>query len=551
MDRSELLKSRVDVVVGVNSECDLLAIFTGCVYGVNFSAVKLVMPQTLASPANAAPSVISGASAGASAVSVVEPGPLAGGTLSFNFNRTCSFSIFFCLSWSIPGSGSTTVRLPSVSDRYEPAIADTTPTAAGSPLTSAVLKVRGVSSCSNNLLNVSFPFYSRRNCSDIGAATANGSTMIASVKRNGVEFCKATFNRLPEWNQTRGYDLLNTCVNSSGQKKLVYNRDLIGTDVDVTFNFVRDGATVPGYGCNPSIAGLFCSRWGYTLDHIGIVTTVSPQNNQAFDGPSDPFVITSNDYAGAQREGRFNVNGAVILPRANVRVEWIGPANQAGTPIFNGPPATGSRTTELMAASLYSYQSPAPGQNQAISSDDPQTGIICCAAAQPAERLVELRSHVVPNDRFKLPTAETVNYTSQSGVTGPVKDPATGAPLTVAETQLENSTDCKYDRPQDLPLPPKVLAAVNGASVVDGRAIRAAWVAKVVRDWNQTCRVKTLRAVSKVRVLDQVPPDIDPATVTAAIYAKRGSWFPGWDFEVQDFKFCQGGSNGTTVCGDQ
>ena len=84
-----------------------------------------------------------------------------------------------------------------------------------------------------------------------------------------------------------------------------------------------------------------------------------------------------------------------------------------------------------------------------------------------------------------------------------------------------------------------------------GRAIRAAWVAKVVRDWNQKCRVETLRAVSKVRVLDQIPPDIDPATVTAAIYAKRGSWYPGWDFEIQDFKFCQGGAVGAPVCGDQ
>ena len=73
----------------------------------------------------------------------------------------------------------------------------------------------------------------------------------------------------------------------------------------------------------------------------------------------------------------------------------------------------------------------------------------------------------------------------------------------------------------------------------------------VIRDWNSRCRVETLRAVSKVRVLDQIPPDVSPLTVSADVYNRRGSWVPGWDYEVMDFRFCQGGANGTTVCGDQ
>ena len=82
-------------------------------------------------------------------------------------------------------------------------------------------------------------------------------------------------------------------------------------------------------------------------------------------------------------------------------------------------------------------------------------------------------------------------------------------------------------------------------------AVRAQWRAVVIRDWNTRCRVETLRAVSQVRILDQIPPDVSPLTVSADVYDRRGSWVPGWDYEVMDFRFCQGGANGTTVCGDQ
>ncbi|MFM7061939.1 MAG: hypothetical protein ACKO04_00385, partial [Actinomycetes bacterium] len=234
-----------------------------------------------------------------------------------------------------------------------------------------------------------------------------------------------------------------------------------------------------------------------------------------------------NDYAGAQREGRFNVYGATVMPRTDMRVDWIGPANKSGEPIFSGPPAVGNaRPNALMLGSLYSYMSPTAGQNPATAADDPQAGILCCAPARPAERMVELRAHVVPTGKDKLPISQAV---------------LPGVPL--ADQQVEAAAICIEKRPETLPAP----AAVSSASL----ALQASWRAAVVRDWNTLCRVQTLRAVSKVRILDQIPPDVSPLTVSADVYNRRGSWVPGWDYEVMDFRFCQGGSNGQAVCGDQ
>ena len=88
-------------------------------------------------------------------------------------------------------------------------------------------------------------------------------------------------------------------------------------------------------------------------------------------------------------------------------------------------------------------------------------------------------------------------------------------------------TNCNNDNPVNL-APPGTVSAAQ----------RTAWKAQVVTDWKQLCRTKTLRAVTKVRFLDQVPSNI---AATSPYAAKRGAWLPGFDVEVQGWRFCKGG----------
>lgn len=533
IDRSDLLRSRIEVIMGLNSNCDILQVFTGCTYGVQIDSLKLVTPQVLAPPAESLPTSTapSGQSAqtNGSAAAVLAADNSAVQFQWNSYRSGCVGPVIFGVCIGVPifrvaDSGSSTVRLPNLTDRYEPSVSDSDPSVDGT-LTSANLRVKGVSSCDNwHILDV--VLVSRIDCRDYNAANNPGAKLRVAVTRSGAPVCTAQFDFLPEWNQTRSYDLLNSCV-QGGVKRLRFNKDLIGVDLDVTFDMVRDKSL--NYGCRNigDFPGNGCNWFRYAVDYIGLQTTVATSANQAWDGPGAQALVTSNDFPGAQREGRFNVYGATVMPRTDMRVDWVGPANKSGEPVFNGPPAQGNaRPNALVLGSLYSYMSPTAGQNPNSVADDPQAGIICCSSARPAERMVELRAHTVPTDRFKLPLKDT-----------PVPN------LSLAAQQVENATNCADDHPEALPFP----AAVASASP----ALKAQWRAVVVRDWNTRCRVETLRAVSKVRVLDQIPPDVSPLTVSADVYDRRGSWVPGWDYEVMDFRFCQGGANGTTVCGDQ
>ena len=132
----------------------------------------------------------------------------------------------------VADAGSSTVRLPNLTDRYEPSVSDSDPNLDGT-LTSAYLRVKGGSSCDNfNFLNL--VTVSRIDCRDYNAANNPGAKLRVALSRGGSQVCSAQFEFLPEWNQTRAYDLLNNCV-QGGVKKLKFNKDLIGVDVDVTF----------------------------------------------------------------------------------------------------------------------------------------------------------------------------------------------------------------------------------------------------------------------------------------------------------------------------
>ncbi|MFZ4434677.1 MAG: hypothetical protein ACOYOQ_15905, partial [Microthrixaceae bacterium] len=331
IDRSDLLRSRIEVAMGLNSDCPF-GLITGCTMSVNVSRVQLETAQLLSSPREAAPSFVGAPTGGAQQLNPQNAATSDGLFAQFAFNRTCTFSIFVCLAWNISSGGTGTVRVPGLTDRYSPNLADSDPSL-DAPLASASLKVKGISFCRNGFWNVDY--ISRDDCTLAQAANASGSRLRVAVRRGGAVVCEATFEKLPEWNQTRSYDLRNGCL-QGGVKRLNYNRDLVGVDLDVAFDMRRDDSL--GTGCRPNLLGFFCDQWGYRVDYVGVSTTVSTAANQAFDGPAGQFLISSNDRANANRDARFNVWGAAVLPRADVKVEWVGPANSLGDPVVTGPP---------------------------------------------------------------------------------------------------------------------------------------------------------------------------------------------------------------------
>ena len=531
MDRSDLLKSRIEVAMGLNSGCDLFSTFTGCQYGVTVNSIRLETPQVLAPPAESAPVFVGSAS---SATQTNPQSVLAadGNSARFRSDSACQVRVWLlgCVLWRASDTMSGTVRLPSITDRYAPALADgylsTSP--ADAELQSASVRIKGISSCD------------RIGSSCVNAAVANSSpSQVRVTVRNsaGGAVCDATFQRLPEWNQTRSYDLLNNCL-SGGVKKLRYNRDLLNTSLDVRFEMVRDKNLISGCRAGPVFDPTSvirnCASWTYDVDYIGVSTTVSLPANQKFDGPTREFLVTSNDLPNVNQEGRFNVYGTVILPRADMRVDWIGPANHIGDPIVTGPPRIGDGTTvvdSLVVGSLQSYMSRFSGENPNSAVDDPRAGIICCDQGRQAERLVELRSHVIPTTSISLPklggTTGSTTTTSTSSTTSTPGSTTTTAPPIAWTAAQQVLTNCNNDNPVNLTPPASV-----------GASQAAAWRAQVITDWKQECRTDTLRAVTTVRFLDQVPANI---AATSPYAAQRGAWLPGFDVEVQGWRFCKGG----------
>lgn len=532
IDRADLLKGRVDVAMGLNSECNLLGIFVGCTYGVRIDKVELQTPQVIAPPVESLPSFVGSPNEGEQ----VNPTAVLaadGNSAQFTFKSRCRNSIFgICIIYRVPDSGTGTIRLPALTDRYAPSLSDSNPAIDGS-LTSASLRVRGISSCDNfhflNIITVS-----RIDCIDYAPANNSPSRLRATVTRNGTTVCTASWDRLPEWNQTRSYDLLNSCT-LGGTKRLRKNSDLIGTDIDVAFDMVRDRSF--NYGCRngADFPGNGCNFWRYSVDYVGLSTTVSTVANQSFDGPGPVFRITSNDISPSNREARFNVYGAMVLPRSDLRVEWIGPANRIGDPIVTGPPTVGNnRPLALMVGSLQSIVLANSGSNPLSAADDPRAGIVCCERARPAERVVELRSVVVPQDaRLTLPTQDPAN-------------PANPAPANIQDPGVRDcgpgtnptSTNGAGVSTFAVPEPPAVVANQGVAAV---RRWKAQWLA----DWKTVCRDKALRATAIVRIVDQIPANISPTQYSASVYALRGTWVPGWDVEVQDWRLCRGGTSAT------
>ena len=524
INRSDLLKSRIDVAMGLNSGCDLFSTFTGCQYGVTINSVRLETPQVLAPPAESPPvfvgSVTNGAQSNSQQVLAAD-----GNAARFQSSSNCQAKVWLlgCVLWKASDTMTGTIRLPAVTDRYSPALADaflgTSP--ADAELQTANLRVKGISRC--DTLTSS--------CSNQAAANASPSQLRVTVRNSaGGAICDATFQRLPEWNQTRSYDLLNNCL-SGGVKKLKYNRDLLGTSIDVRFDMVRDKNLITGCRAGPVFDPTSvirnCASWTYDVDYMGLSTTVSLPANQKFDGPTKEFLVTSNDLPNVNQEGRFNVYGTVIMPRVDLRVDWLGPSNHIGDPIVTGPPRIGDGSTvvdSLVVGSFQSYMSKFSGENPASSVDDPRAGIICCDQGRQAERLVELRSHIVPTTSITLPVlgSTTTSTTSTISVASTTTTPAIA--WTAAQQVV---TNCNNDNPVDLAPPTSVSTAQ-----------KTAWKSQVVSDWKKLCRTDTLRAVTKVRFLDQVPANI---AATSPYASRRGSWLPGFDVEVQGWRFCKGG----------
>jgi hypothetical protein len=474
----------------------------------------------------------------------------------FNQYRSCFICIF-----NIASSGVGKFRMVNLSDRYSPSV---DPQQA---LATAAVLVRGRSDCKTK----PFLFFSG-NCSNVSGASAGDrkgapnsyqAKLVVRVLNTSVSppiACTADFGKrlLPEWNQTMAYDLLNGCqatINGQTVKPIKTNADLLGAQMDTEFYMYRNKRYVGGCRnggdfsfTSDRYAGNDCGYWRYFVDYVGLATTAAPTSSGAnpdvaWQGPKSQFEVESNDLqylpdgvTPNPRAARFNVYGAVIAPRSDVRINWTGPS-PTGVPIFSAPPKkkaddpdtvkTDLDTSKpvLMVNSIYSYMASPQADLTALTATDlPRVGPVCCNTARPAERLVELRAHVLPSASLKVPTKST-----------------TSLPLAQEQIQIRCFDQQGVKKAYDYVKPAAQGGNLPAAVASLGPASVQAWTDQVWVDWAEYCRGRALRAVSKVRIVDQVPDD--PKLVPAAYKSRLGSWEPGWSVEVEDFKFCQRGSS--------
>ena len=332
-----------------------------------------------------------------------------GGFAQIRFPRQCTGNApwwlgGFCWSWGTPGGGTSTFTLKNLNDLYDPNLSNAGATAT---LTSAAVTVKGRSFCNSSFLGL------RWNCGMADVANDSGAKVRVELRNpGGGAVCAAEFWRLPEWYETRNLDLLapaggNVISNSckgwiEGQptanrtNSLFVGRDLV---VGLTLDR-RDSFTgfFSGGSCN-LLNG--CYEYGYRVDHIGLATTSEPAcadnltancpggSETLFDGPTAPFRVTSNDAAGTPADARFNSFGPVSLPRTDLDIRWSGP--RTAEPVFTGRRSSEENQTGALVVNAIGSDMTAASTDPALT---PRTGVLCCAAGRPAERVVELQAFI-------------------------------------------------------------------------------------------------------------------------------------------------------------
>lgn len=367
-----------------------------------------------------------------------------GSSVRMLMERQCTTVRIWLFVWidittclSTPGSGTGTLMMRNLDDRYNPDVA----TAPDATITTAGVFVQGNSVCNYNVV------FTNLNCAfENDVAAAPGSHVRVRLMRNGVSQCTAAYRQLASFNDGRYLDLFaptggnvmdNTCRSWLTGKR---NSDLLGLDLQMSFALVKRNA-FNSFGSTNFCVDPFCNWWGYDVNEVTFSTTsggTDPEDiAEAYQGPRTPMRVTSNNSPLSVLNGQPNPNyqhnasftmfGPLSLPGNDLDVRWSGPASRL--PIVSGFDINGENSMRTMIVrGLGSDTRPEVG------TTTPVTGIVCCSDADPGERIVELRAWVgrqpgEPFDQSQLRAVAKVRIRDHvPEVADGEDDPPVGAP---------------------------------------------------------------------------------------------------------------------------
>jgi hypothetical protein len=212
--------------------------------------------------------------------------------------------------------------------------------------------------------------------------------------------CVVNWPRVPFWGQSVYLDLLDPAVSGTCSSLLVNSEQLIGASATLEVHVERN---VEGLAL---LDILFVKDYSIRIDSVRLSTVTAGDYTR----PRAPMAMTIGD--GGSEDSSFNIFGQLSMPRNDLNVRWNGPApvDGAGEPV----PLIGGNT---ILSGVGSYV--APGG---------EAGILCCAPARSAERVVDLVATVpAPDGGTKVAGTARVRI---SDVGGP------GSDLTIEEWSL-------------------------------------------------------------------------------------------------------------------
>ncbi len=215
-----------------------------------------------------------------------------------------------------------------------------------------------------------------------------------TVKRpNGSVLCSAQYRGVPGGISRYGpvpqaYDLTKPAsLGGNCNTQITQASQLVGASLMVNSTLNKSG------DCSVILTWIGyrdCSGWGTYIDHVSVSTISAvngpdgqPSSADTYQGPTSPFLVTSNNDAGSANDAVFSANGQFSIPRADLDIHWDGPAAIGIADL----PSAGSVSVNPLFAGTGTY---AMTVNSINSSGSGKVGVVCCKPAKPTERQVDL-----------------------------------------------------------------------------------------------------------------------------------------------------------------
>lgn len=220
------------------------------------------------------------------------------------------------------------------------------------------------------------------------------SRTILTVKRpNGTTLCSAQYRGVPGGTSRYGpvpqaYDLTKP-ANAGGNcnTQITSASQLVGASLQVYNTLAKTS------DCSAILTWIGyrdCSGWGNYIDHVSVSTTSAvtgpdgqPSSQDTYQGPTSPYLVTSNNAPGTNNDAVFSALGQFSAPRADLDIHWDGPAAIS----LANLPSAGSVSITPLFSGTGSY---AMTVNSINSSGSGKVGVVCCKPAKPTEREVDL-----------------------------------------------------------------------------------------------------------------------------------------------------------------